>query len=135
MILALYVALNVFPVRYYGEFEFWFSSLKVLLILGLILMTFIMMLGGNPNHDRFGFRYWQDPGPMNTEFTTGALGRFLGFWSSLRLAGFTIGGPHFIAMTAPETINPRRNVPKVIKRVFWRIFLFYLCGALCIGIL
>lgn len=31
---------------------------KVLLIIGLLLMTFITMLGGNPLHDRFGFRFW-----------------------------------------------------------------------------
>lgn len=98
-------------------------------------MTFIMMLGGNPHNDRFGFRYWKNPGPMNTQFTDGALGRFAGFWSSLRLAGFTIGGPHFIAMTAPETVNPRRNVPKVIRRVVARIFVFYILGVLCLGVL
>lgn len=35
MILAVYVALNIFPVRFYGEFEFWFSLIKVLLIVSL----------------------------------------------------------------------------------------------------
>lgn len=27
-------------------------------VTGLLLMTFITMLGGNPAHDRFGFRFW-----------------------------------------------------------------------------
>lgn len=34
----------------------------VLLIIGLIIFTFISMLGGNPIKDRYGFRYWNEPG-------------------------------------------------------------------------
>ena len=48
--------LNLITVKWYGESEFWLSMGKVILIVGLILYTFITMLGGNPEHDRFGFR-------------------------------------------------------------------------------
>lgn len=34
---------------------------------------------------------------------------------------------------ASETENPRRNVVKAVRRVFWRIFVFYICGTLIIG--
>ena len=34
---------------------------------------------------------------------------------------------------ASETESPRRNVVKAVRRVFWRIFLFYICGTLIIG--
>lgn len=27
-------------------------------VIGLIVMTFVTMLGGNPLRDRFGFRFW-----------------------------------------------------------------------------
>jgi amino acid transporter len=60
--LVTIVAINYFGVRFFGEFEFWLSSIKVLVILGLILLSLILALGGGPDHDRKGFRYWKDPG-------------------------------------------------------------------------
>ena len=44
------------------EFEFWLSSIKVLTICGLIILSLVLMLGGGPDHDRKGFRYWHNPG-------------------------------------------------------------------------
>lgn len=47
-------------VRWYGETEFWAASTKLILLIGLILLTFVTMVGGNPKHDAYGFRYWGD---------------------------------------------------------------------------
>lgn len=41
-----------------AESEFWLATGKVLLALSLIVFTFVVMLGANPLHDRFGFRNW-----------------------------------------------------------------------------
>jgi amino acid permease len=30
-------------------------------MVGLIMYTFVTMVGGNPNHDAYGFRYWNNP--------------------------------------------------------------------------
>ena len=30
------------------------------MIVGLLLLSLIIMLGGAPDHDRLGFRYWRD---------------------------------------------------------------------------
>ena len=49
--------INLLAVQWYGESEFWAALGKVLLIVGLLIFTFIAMLGGNPLGDRFGFRY------------------------------------------------------------------------------
>lgn len=48
---------NLLGVRVFGELEFWFSSIKVIALIGLILMGIIIDLGGNPEHDRIGFRW------------------------------------------------------------------------------
>lgn len=56
VVLACYVALNVFVVRFYGESEFWLAIGKIILAFGLLLFTFITMLGSNPLHDRIDFR-------------------------------------------------------------------------------
>jgi len=133
--LVVFAALNFTPVRFYGATEFWFAISKVVLILGLILMTFILMLGGNPNGDRFGFRYWKEPGLMKEYIVTGTAGRFAGFWYTFKIAAFSIGGPEFIAVCSAEAVDPRRSIPKAIKRVFWRLAIFYTVGIMCVGIL
>ncbi|EIM89167.1 uncharacterized protein STEHIDRAFT_94289 [Stereum hirsutum FP-91666 SS1] len=133
--LVVIFILNAFAVKVYGEAEFYFASGKVILIVGFIVFTFIAMLGGNPHHDRIGFRYWKDPGPMAEYLVDGALGRFLGFWGVFNFAAFSIGGPEFIAMCSSEAERPRATIPKAIRRVFWRLATFYVLGIFCVGIL
>jgi amino acid permease len=48
-------------IRVFGELEFWFSSIKVIALISLILFGIIVDLGGNPKGDRIGFRYWWAP--------------------------------------------------------------------------
>lgn len=50
--------LNVFAVKYYGESEFWLALGKLILAVGLLAFTFVTMVGGNPLHDAYGFRFW-----------------------------------------------------------------------------
>ncbi|KAI1259982.1 AAT family amino acid transporter [Xylariaceae sp. FL1019] len=119
------VIINCFPVRIYGEAEFVFGAIKLVTIVALILLMFIITLGGTPNGDRIGFRYWRDPGPMNSYLEPGALGRFLAFWKVFIQATFSYGGSEMVVIASGETENPRRNIPKAIRRVFWRIALFY----------
>ncbi|KAF7715852.1 Amino acid/polyamine transporter I [Penicillium ucsense] len=135
IVLVLYTLINVFAVKWYGEAEFWLSLGKVLLSIGLIFYTFIVMLGGNPLGDRFGFRYWNDPGPFNEYYKTGDTGKFLGFLSALIAASFTIAGPDYVSMAAGETINPRVVLPKAFNGVFYRLTAFFVLGVLCVGIL
>lgn len=55
---VLYLLISICAVKYYGEMEFWLASFKIILALGLFIFTFVTMLGGNPKHDRYGFRYY-----------------------------------------------------------------------------
>ena len=118
----------------YGEVEFWAALGKVLLIIGLIIFTFITMLGANPLNDRYGFRYWKDPGSFAELYYTGDLGRFLGFLQCLIQAGFTIAGPDYVSMAAGETENPRKVLPRAYNAVFYRLTTFFVLGSLCVGI-
>jgi yeast amino acid transporter len=128
-------AFNVIAVKYYGEAEFWLSSGKLLLMLMLFTFTFITMVGGNPQHDAYGFRYWYDPGSFNEYVTTGALGRFEGFLGALFSAAFTIVGPEYLAMVAGETERPRTYLKQGFKTIYWRFGAFFILGALCVGII
>ena len=134
MLIAPHSIINIFAVKWYGESEFWLAVGKVLLIVGLIIYTFITMLGGNPLHDRFGFRYWKDPGSFATLYKTGNLGRFLGFLQCLIQASFTVAGPDYVSMAAGEAENPRVVMPRAYNRVFGRLMAFFVLGSLAVGI-
>jgi amino acid transporter len=133
--LVVVLVLNCLAVKYFGEAEFYASILKVVLIIGFLLFTFVVVLGGNPHHDRIGFRYWKSPGAFNEQYTTGTTGRFLAIWGVFNTAAFAIGGPDFIANCAPEAVNPRRNIPKAVKRVIYRLIIFFILSVFAVGLL
>ena len=65
----------------------------------------------------------------------GPTGRFLGWWAVMSQAGFSYIGTEIVAIAAGEAKNPRRNIPRAIKRVYIRILLFYIGGTMIIGLL
>jgi amino acid transporter len=138
MVLVIILLLNIIAVSFFGEAEFWFASIKLITILGLVILGIVLFFGGGPNHDRLGFRYWKHPGAFNNYLVHGntGTGRFLGYWHAFVKAGFAfITSPELIAIAAGETVDPRRNIPKAARRFVWRLALFYGFASLIIGIL
>ena len=127
--------MNVLAVKAYGEAEFWLSGGKVLLIVMLFSFTFVTMVGGNPKHDAYGFRYWKNPGAFAEYITTGDLGRFEGFLGALWAGSFCIVGPEYVAMVAAEAKRPRIYIKSAFKTMYWRFGIFFILGALCVGII
>jgi amino acid transporter len=120
-------ACNILAVKAYGEAEFWLSGGKVVLILILYTFTFITMVGGNPQKDPY------NPGPMNPH-GNGDLGRFEGFLGSLWAASFCVVGPEYISMVSGEARRPRVYIKNAFKTVYFRFGIFFILGALCVGI-
>ena len=94
--LVLIIAINFFGAKWFGEAEFWFSSMKITAIVGLIILGVVLMAGGGPNHDVIGFRYWVSPGTFNQlaldngdGYVPGSWGRFLAFFAVLVQAAFS----------------------------------------------
>ncbi|PYH94382.1 hypothetical protein BO71DRAFT_379761 [Aspergillus ellipticus CBS 707.79] len=137
IMLIIVIALNFFPVRYYGESEFWFASLKVFLIIGLLILSFILFWGGGPaSHARLGFHYWRDPGAMNTYLVSGPTGRFCAFLHTLCYSVFSFNfAPELLVLAAGEMQNPRKNLPRAAKQYFYRLLIFYILGVLAIGVI
>ncbi|SCV03115.1 LANO_0G02234g1_1 [Lachancea nothofagi CBS 11611] len=136
---------NLIPVRYYGEFQFWISLVKVLAIIGFIIYCLCMVCGAGVTGP-VGFRYWRHPGPWGDGLLDAVSGlpiyssnvgkgRFLGWVSSLINAAFTYQGTELVGITAGESNNPRKTVPKAINKVFLRILLFYVGSLFFIGLL
>lgn len=72
---------------------------------------------------------------MNQYLVKGDRGRFCGFLASFVNACFAFSGSEVICVAASETTNPRRNIPKAVRRTFWRVLIFYVFGILAIGVL
>lgn len=133
--LVVIICINYFGIRFFGEFEFWLSSFKVIVIIGLILLSLILALGGGPDHDRKGFRYWKNPGAFNTYIEEGDAGRFLAFWSTMVTATFAYLGTELVGVTVGEAQNPRKTIPRAIKLTFYRILFFYIFSVFLLGML
>ncbi|GAA6021249.1 hypothetical protein JCM10207_002588 [Rhodosporidiobolus poonsookiae] len=137
--LVVICAFNFIGVGAFGEAEFWFSLVKIVTILGLILCALIITAGGVPTSDPteypIGFRYWHETPFQQLNDIPGSLGRFLSFWTVFLQAAFSFLGTEIVALTAGEAENPRRNVPKAINRVFWRIIFFYVVGVLMMSLI
>ncbi|KIL37844.1 gamma-aminobutyrate permease [Gordoniibacillus kamchatkensis] len=127
--LALMFLINYFSVRSYGESEYWFSFLKVatvivFIVVGLLMIAGIMGDGAKPaglSHYAAG----------NSPFHGG----FMALLGVFMAAGFSFQGTELIGITAGESENPGRTVPKAIRQVFWRILLFYILAIFVIGAL
>ncbi|KAM0476061.1 hypothetical protein ACHAPX_006477 [Trichoderma viride] len=121
------IAVNIATVRAYGELEYWLSLLKVITIVVFIVMGIVVNCGGNAQGHYIGGENWHIPGAP----FVGGIG---GFASVFVTASFAYGGTESIAITAGETKNPTKTMPKVVKNVFWRILLFYILSVLLIGL-
>ncbi|KAF2144336.1 uncharacterized protein K452DRAFT_223312 [Aplosporella prunicola CBS 121167] len=136
ILFVVIIALNCFPVGVYGEAEFWFASIKVFGIIGLIIMALVLVLGGGPTHDRLGFRYWIEPGPVNEYLVSGDTGRLSAFVGTVCFSVYAFAfAPELLVVTGGEMESPRQNLPIAGRRYFYRLITFYILGALAIGMI
>lgn len=133
--LILILAINLAPVHWFGESEVISGSIKVLCFLGLVIVSIVITAGGGPTHEKIGFRYWHDPGAWtNYNDISGSTGHFLGFLSALVNASFSFVGIETVVISAAESMDPHRTVPKSASNVTYRIGFFYILGALLISL-
>ncbi|KAJ5522811.1 Arginine permease CAN1 [Penicillium frequentans] len=127
--------LNLLPVNFYGEIEFWLSIAKVLTVIGFIIFG-ICIDAGAGDQGYLGFHNWIHPGPfVDYLVTPGPTAKFVGFWAVLIQAGFSCQGTELVGLAAGETENPRQTVPKAIRATFFRILLFYVFSVFFMGLL
>lgn len=121
------VSVNCIHVRAYGELEYWLSFLKVATIVIFIIVGILVNVGVNTSHHYIGFHNWTIQGAP-------FVGGFGGFARVFVTASFAYGGTESLGITAGETKNPSRNMPRVVRFVFWRILIFYVLSILLIGL-
>ncbi|KAH8724427.1 amino acid permease/ SLC12A domain-containing protein [Phaeosphaeriaceae sp. PMI808] len=127
-------AVNFLPVDIFGEFEFWFASIKVVALFGFWIFA-ICMNAGVGKQGYIGFKYWNEPGAFAPYLAEGAVAKFVGFWAVLIQAGFAYQGTELCAIGAGESSNPRKTMPQAIRKTFWSIFTLFVFTIFFIGIL
>ncbi|KAH7128837.1 amino acid permease [Dactylonectria macrodidyma] len=132
--IVVIVLINCANVKYFGEFEFWLSGLKVVILVGVILLLIVLAAGGGPTGDRAGFRYWNDPGAFAEYRIEGPTGRLLGLWSVMITAVYSFMGTELVGVTVGETQNARLAMPKAINLTFYRIVFFYVISVFLLGL-
>ncbi len=117
---VVFVVLNVFAVKYFGEAEFWFCSIKVFAIIIFLILGVCQILGimhvqptasvgfGNFNVD--GKVFPTSFAMMMTAFITVA---------------FSFNGTEIIGLTAGESSDPEKQLKKSINNTAFRTLIFY----------
>lgn len=132
--LALILVINSISVKTFGEFEFWLSSFKVIIITGVILLLLILAVGGGPTGARPGFSYWSDPGAFAEYKVEGPTGRLLGVWSAMVTSVYAFSGTELVGVTVGEAKWPRLTMPKAVRLTFFRILFFYILSVFLLGL-
>lgn len=117
-------AINLINVSFFGESEFLFSCIKIIAILSMIFFGLYLLISGDAGPQASVANLWQFGG----FFPNG----IQGFIMSLAIIMFAFGGLELIGITAAETKNPSKTIPKAVNQIVYRILIFYI-GA--IGVL
>lgn len=123
-IVLLLISFNMLGAKLFGELEFWFSIIKIATIIGLIVVGFVMILFAYKTqfgHASFTNLYEHGVFPKGAS----------GFFMSFQMALFSFVGIEMIGVTAGETKDPVKTIPKAINSVPIRILIFYV-GALAV---
>lgn len=123
--LLLIFFINALSVKSFGEAEYWMALIKVVTVvvfLAVGLLTIFGILGGHAT-------YLENFTKGNAPFV-GGIPTIL---SVFVVAGFSFQGTELIGITAGETKDPEKSLPKAIKQVFWRILLFYILSIFVIA--
>jgi GABA permease len=114
-------ATNLFSVKNYGEFEFWFALLKVVAIIGFIAVCTLAVLGLLPGGDVSGVSRLTSEGGF---FPNGAGA----LPAALLTTMFSFMGTEIVTIAAAESKDPEKQIGKATRSVIWRISLFYLAS-------
>jgi GABA permease len=123
-LMAVLTAVNLMSARSYGEFEFWFSSIKVAAII-----VFILVAGA------FAFGITSGGGPSFGNLTQH--GGFAPYGWTVVLAGvtstiFSLCGAEIATIAAAESEEPAKTISRMTVTVSLRILIFYVISILLI---
>jgi amino acid transporter len=113
-------------VRVFGETEFWFTLAKLLALAAFFLCA-ILISTGVIGGEKIGFKYYHDPGPFG--------GSTESVFQVFVFAALQYSGTEMVGLSAGESNNPSKDVPKAVKNILiWRIIGIFLGGVFFVNI-
>lgn len=127
LVLIVIFLINALTVSTFGETEYWLSIIKVTTVIIFLIIGFAMIFGimNGPAVGLKNFTYKKAP----------FVGGIPAIINVFLIAGFSFQGTELIGVTAGESEDPTKAVPKAINDVFWRILLFYILSIFVIAAL
>ena len=127
LVLIVIFLINALTVSTFGETEYWLSIIKVTTVIIFLIIGFAMIFGimNGPAVGLKNFTYKKAP----------FVGGIPAIINVFLIAGFSFQGTELIGVTAGESEDPKKAVPKAINDVFWRILLFYILSIFVIAAL
>jgi L-asparagine permease len=123
--LAVVLVINLMSARAFGEFEFWAAILKVGAIVIFLVTGLIVVIGGFSIGDhKAGFsNLWSNPGGFWP-----ASGDYTWYGPILVMSGvvFAYAAIEMVGVAAGEMADSKREVPKAVNAVIFRIAVFYI---------
>jgi L-asparagine transporter-like permease len=122
---ALLIYVNARAVGSFGEFEYWFSMIKVVAIVLFIIFGLAALAGVAGSHPAIGLRNYRDFLPHGLK----------GAWMALVFVIYSYIGTEVIAVAAGEARDPAKTVPRAVRSMVARLIALYVGSmAVLVGI-
>jgi AAT family amino acid transporter len=118
------LAINAGAVRFFGETEYWFAMIKVVAVVAFIVVGVSAIVFGLPGQEAVGVGALTEHGG----FAPNGLGAI---WLALTVVTFSFLGTEAVAVTAAESRDPGRDIPRAARRTVLRLAVFYI-GAMLV---
>ena len=139
--LAALTTINLIAVKAFGEAEFWFSMIKITLIVAMIVTAVVMVvihyhypsvhIPGSDGVSPAGHAGFDN---LWNGFSFAPNG-WLSFLMSFQMVFFAYEMIEFVGVTVSETQNPRKVLPKAINEIIMRVLIFYVGALLAIMVI
>lgn len=128
--LAIVLTINLISVKSFGEMEFWFAIVKVAALVLFLLIGIFFLVTGKPvdgNYDP-GISLISDNGGF---FPLGVMPVVL----ITQTVVFAYAAVEMVGVTAGETAEPEKVVPKAVNSIMWRVGIFYVGSVVMLTLL
>ncbi|KAA6221882.1 amino acid permease [Streptomyces albofaciens JCM 4342] len=123
--MLVFTAANLTAVKSFGEFEFWFATLKVAAIVLFLALSLLAIFGVLPDTDPVGLTNLTGQGGFLPNGWQGVV-------SGVLAVAFAFGGLEVVTIAAAESDDPARNVARAVRSAVWRILFFYVGSMLVV---
>ncbi len=127
--LAVVLTVNLISVKIFGELEFWFAIIKVAALVAFMFIGIFLLATQHPVDGHTpGLHLISDHGGL---FPTGLLPVVV----VLQGVVFAYSAVELVGVTAGETSDPQKVVPKAVNSIMWRVGIFYVGSVLLLAML